>query len=276
MDVTTATLIALLQGVTELFPISSLGHAVLVPAVLNWNVDLRSPQFLPFLVAIHFGTAIALLLYFWRDWLGFAQGVINFRDPAGRNERRIFLYVCIATIPAVLIGAVFEKMVRDAFAQPMVAAIFLLVNGVVLMVAERLKSRGERPLESLTWLSAIGIGVAQCFAFIPGISRSGVTLAAGLAGGLDHEAAARFSFLLGTPIILGATVHEAPKFLHSGVAWQTPTLVACVVAGATAYASIAFLMRYFRKHDFDALDPFAYYCFLAGAIALGLLLMRLA
>ena len=276
MDVVNATLLALLQGVTELFPISSLGHAVLVPAVLHWNIDLRSPQFLPFLVAIHFGTAVALLLYFWRDWLGFARGVISFRDPAGKDERRVALYICLATVPAVLVGAVFEKVVRDAFGKPLVAAAFLIVNGLILLIAERLKSRGTRPLQAMTWLGALGIGIAQCLAFIPGISRSGVTLAAGLAAGHDHEAAARFSFLLGTPIILGATVHEAPKFLHSGAAWQTPTLVACLVAGVTAYASIAFLMRYFRKHDFDALDPFAYYCFVAGVIALGILLIRVS
>jgi undecaprenyl-diphosphatase len=273
MDLLTATLLALLQGVTELFPVSSLGHAVLLPALLHWNVDLQAPQFLPFLVAIHFGTAVALLLYFWRDWVGFALAVLNFRDPAGKNERRIFLLVCAATIPAVLVGAVLEKLVREAFAKPLIAAAFLIVNGIVLLIAERLKSRGTRPLEALSLTGAIGIGLAQCLAFIPGMSRSGVTLAAGLAAGHDHESAARFSFLLGTPIILGATVHEAPKFLHSGSAWQTPTLVACLVAGVTAYASIAFLMHYFRKHDFDALDPFAYYCFAVGVIALALLLI---
>jgi undecaprenyl-diphosphatase len=276
MDVVNATLLALLQGITELFPISSLGHAVLVPALLDWHVDLRSPQFLPFLVAIHFGTAVALLLYFWRDWLGFARGVLNFRDPAGKEERRVALYICAATVPAVIVGALFEKLVRGAFAQPVLAAVFLIVNGLILLIAERLKTRGKRPLAEMTLLQAVGIGLAQCLAFIPGISRSGVTLAAGLFSGHDHEAAARFSFLLGTPIILGAAVHEAPKILHSGGGWHTPTLVACVVAGVTAYASIAFLMRYFRKHDFDALDPFAYYCFAAGAIALGILLMRLA
>lgn len=273
MELLTATLLALLQGITELFPISSLGHAVLVPAVLRWHVDFQSPHFLPFLVAIHFGTAVALLVYFWRDWAAFASAVLNFRDPRNKDERRLFLYICAATVPAVLIGAVLEKLVREAFTRPLVAAAFLIVNGLVLLVAERLKSRGTRPLRAMSLKSAIGIGLAQCLAFIPGMSRSGVTLAAGLAAGHDHEGAARFSFLLGTPIIVAATVHEAPKFLHSGAAWQMPTLVACLVAGITAYASIAFLMRYFRKHDFDALDPFAYYCFAAGALALGLLLI---
>lgn len=274
MGVFEAALLAILQGVTELFPVSSLGHAVLVPVMLGWKIDLSAPQFLPFLVAIHFGTAVALLLYFWRDWLGFAGAVIDFRDPRNKDERRIALYICLATIPAVVIGAIFEKTVREAFAQPALAAIFLIVNGVVLLIAERLKTRGTRPLAAMSWKGAIGIGIAQCFAFIPGMSRSGLTLAAGLASGHNHEAAARFSFLLGTPIIVGATVHELPKFLHADAAWRMPTLVACVLAGVTAYASIAFLMHYFRKHDFDALDPFAYYCFAVGAIALGLIVLR--
>src|SRR6202034_4602266 len=121
METINATLLAFLQGVTELFPVSSLGHAVLIPAVLHWNVDLRSPEFLPFLVAIHFGTALALLIYFWRDWLGFARAVIAFRDPASKPGRRVFLLICLATVPAVLVGAVLEKVVREAFAQPLVA-----------------------------------------------------------------------------------------------------------------------------------------------------------
>jgi len=274
MGLLEATLLAFLQGITELFPVSSLGHAVIVPMMLNWPIDLKSPAFLPFLVAIHFGTAVALLLYFWRDWFRFAQALINFRDPGSSNERRIAFYVCLATIPAVLVGAILEKFVRDAFARPVVAATFLIVNGLILLIAERLKTRGTRPLEGLSWASSLLIGVAQCFAFLPGISRSGITLAAGLASGHSHEAAARFSFLLGTPIILGATVHEAPKVLHTAAGWQTPTLVASLVAAITAYASIAFLMRYFRNHDFDALDPFAYYCFAAGGGALGILLLR--
>lgn len=274
MGVFHAALLAILQGVTELFPVSSLGHAVLLPALFNWSVDLRSPEFLPFLVAIHFGTAVALLVYFWRDWFNFVYAVSNFRDVHSSSERRIALCVCVATIPAILVGAIFDRLVRDAFARPLVAAIFLIVNALILLIAERLKSRGRHSLEALSLKSAIAIGVAQCFAFIPGISRSGITLAAGLARGHSHEAAARFAFLLGTPIIVGATVHEAPKFLHSSAAWQMPTLVASVVAGVTAYASIALLMRYFRQHDFDALDPFAYYCLAAGVVALGVLFLR--
>ena len=266
--------LAILQGVAELFPISSLGHAVIVPAVLRMHVDLRSPEFLPFLVVMHFGTAVALLLYFWRDWLGFVMGVFAFRNPRGAGERRLFWLVCLATVPAVVIGFGLEKLVRAAFASPELAAAFLIVNGLLLFGGERLKSRGSRPLDELGWKEAIGIGLAQCLAFIPGLSRSGATLVAGLAFGLRHEAAARFTFLLATPIIAGATVLEAPKVLHSGATLHGASIVAGIVAAVTAYASIAFLMRYFRKHEFDALDPFGYYCGLVGILTLGWLWLR--
>ena len=174
----------------------------------------------------------------------------------------------------MVIGFVLEKLVRAAFASPELAGTFLIVNGLLLFAGERLKSRGSRPLDELGWKEAIGIGLAQCLAFIPGLSRSGATLVAGLAVGLTHEAAARFTFLLATPIIAGATVLEAPKVLHSGAALHTASLVAGVVAALTAYASIAFLMRYFRKHEFDALDPFGYYCGVAGILTLGWLWLR--
>ena len=274
MGILAAIGLAILQGVTELFPISSLGHAVIVPAVLGMNVDLRSPEFLPFLVVMHFGTAVALLVYFWRDWIGFAGSVLAFRDPHGAGERRLFLLVCLATVPAVVIGFALEKLVRAAFASPVLAATFLIVNGLMLFAGERLKGNGKRELDQLGWKAAIGIGLAQCLAFIPGLSRSGATLVAGLGAGLTHAAAARFTFLLATPIIVGATVLEAPKVLHSGATLQTASIVAGLVAAVTAYASIAFLMRYFRKHEFEALDPFGYYCGIAGILTLGWLWLR--
>ncbi len=274
MGIPAAVALAILQGITELFPISSLGHAVILPAVLKMTIDLRSPEFLPFLVVMHCGTAIALIAYFWRDWLGFASAVLDFRNARSAGDRRLFLLVCAATVPAIVIGYSLEKLVREAFASPVLAAVFLIVNGVLLFAGERLKRRGSRRLDRLGWMEAIGIGLAQCLAFIPGMSRSGATLVAGLAAGLNHEAAARFAFLLATPIIAGATVLEAPKVLHSGATLQSASLVAGIVAAATAYASIAFLMRYFRKHDFEALDPFAYYCGAAGLLALGWLTLR--
>jgi undecaprenyl-diphosphatase len=268
MGVVQATLLALLQGVTELFPVSSLGHAVIVPAVTGLAVNLRAPEFLPILVVMHFGTATALLLFFWRDWFDFLRGVLSFRDADRKMDRRLFVLVVLATIPAVIVGFAFEKYVRGAFSSPALVSAVLMVNGLLLMVGERLKSRGVAPLETLNWPGAIAIGLAQCTAFIPGISRSGACLVAGLALGLNHEASARFAFLMATPIIFGATVHEVPKLIHSGAQIHSVAIVAGIVAGLAAYASVAFLMRYFHKHEFKALDPFGYYCILAGGTVL--------
>jgi undecaprenyl-diphosphatase len=274
MEILEAAVLAVIQGVTELFPVSSLGHAVLLPAILNMTINLRSHEFLPFLVVMHCGTALALLLYFWRDWRSFLLGVLDFRGGANASERRLFFFVCLATAPAVIIGYMLEKLVRDVFATPVLAAVFLIVNGVILLIGERLKGRGSHPLDDLRWKGAIAVGLAQCLAFLPGLSRSGLTLAAGLAAGLQHEAAARLSFLLATPIIIGATLLEAPKVLRSGAPLHTASIVAGIIAAATAYASLDFLMRYFRKHEFSALNPFAYYCLAAGLTALGFLLLR--
>ncbi|HUB45939.1 MAG TPA: undecaprenyl-diphosphate phosphatase [Acetobacteraceae bacterium] len=267
--------IAVLQGATELFPVSSLGHAVLLPALLQWHIDQHAPQFLPFLVMLHLGTATALLLYFWRDWWALATGVLGFSGTHQSAEsRRVFMLIVIATIPAVILGFIAEKFFRNLFGTPMVAAAFLIVNGALLMFGEKLRGQGQRPLSTLNVVDAVSIGCWQCTALIPGISRSGATIVGGLLRGIDHEGSAHFSFLIATPIILGATVLEVPKLLHANVPAGVFGLsaVAAVVAGVTAFASTAFLMRYFRQHDAWALNPFAYYCIVAGAGGLALLL----
>ena len=267
-------LLAVLQGVTELFPVSSLGHVVIVPSLLRWNLDQGAPDFLPFLVVMHLGTAAALLIYFWRDWLDFALAVLGRgADPAA--ERRVFWRVVVATLPAVVVGALFEKLLRHAFASAMIAAAFLVVNGVALFAVERMKRPQGRRLDQLGWGHALLIGACQCLALIPGISRSGMTMGGGLLSGLDHEDAARFSFLTATPIILGAAVLEVPK-LHrdgghlGGVAWG-----AGMIAGVVAYVSVWALMRWFKRHEFKAFDPFAIYCAAAGVIAFVLLALHL-
>ncbi len=261
--------IAILQGATELFPVSSLGHAVVLPALFKMGIDQRAHEFLPFLVMLHLGTATALLAFFWRDWWAITLGVLGIGEDVA-EARRVFLLMVIATIPAVIVGFTLEKLVRGLFGSPLIAAAFLIVNGMVLLFGERLRAKGNRPVSSLTKLDALTIGCFQCLALIPGISRSGVTIVGGLLRGIDHEGAAHFSFLIATPIILGATVLEVPKLLHESVAPGVfgLTAVAAVVAGITAYLSTWFLMRYFKNQDSWALAPFAYYCFLLGTVGI--------
>ncbi|HXQ67069.1 MAG TPA: undecaprenyl-diphosphate phosphatase [Alphaproteobacteria bacterium] len=276
MSALQAILFAILQGVTELFPVSSLGHAVILPKLLGWQVDQRGRDFLPFLVVLHTGTAAALLLYFWRDWIDIARAVLGIGDPSDRAAHlRLFALVVVGTIPAVVIGFTLEKPLRALFGTPLVAAAFLVANGVVLFAAERLKRSGGAALATLDAKKALMIGLWQSLALIPGISRSGATMVGGLLSGLHHKEAAHFSFLLATPIIAGAAVLEVPKLMHAsegGGGLGPVAVLAGLAAGITAYASVAFLMRYFGKHDFEALDPFAYYCAAAGMVSLALLL----
>lgn len=278
-----AIILAIVQGATELFPVSSLGHAVILPAVLGWHIDQDSPRFLPFLVVLHVGTATALLAYFWRDWLGLLLAVLGRSGATSRTideNRHLIALLVIGTLPAVVLGFVFEKWLRHLFGSPVAAALFLIANGLVLFAGERLRRRADaardrKRLANASWGDAIVVGLCQTTAFLPGISRSGATIVGGLLVGLRHEDAARFSFLLATPVIAGAAILEIPKLLHAppgagtaaisgGVLW-----VAGLVAGLVAYASTAFLMRYFRhREESAALDPFAYYCWAAGALAL--------
>jgi undecaprenyl-diphosphatase len=266
-----AIVMAVLQGVTELFPISSLGHAVILPRLLNWPIDERAPDFLPYLVVMHLGTATALFLYFWRDWFAFFGSLISTSSPRAQTDRRIFALVVLATVPAVIVGYGFRKLLGDAFGTPTLAAFVLIVNGFVLYFADWIAGEATGALDELNWKGALTIGVAQCFALVPGFSRSGLTIAAGVVAGLKHEAAARFSFLMATPIILGATALEAPKLLRQGTTLGGAAILSGVVAGIVAYASLVFLMRYFHKNEFEAMRPFSYYCAAAGLFSLAVI-----
>jgi undecaprenyl-diphosphatase len=276
MTLLQSIILAALQGVTELFPVSSLAHAVILPPLLGWPIDQKSHAFLPFLVMLHLGTAAALLVYFWREWIDILLAFLGRGGAAAvAANRRLFGLIVVGTIPAVIIGFLLEKFFRGLFGAPLVAAAFLIANGIVLLLAERLRRRaGAGNLDRLGWGQALLIGTCQCGALIPGLSRSGLTMGAGLWAGLSHAESARFSFLLATPIIAGAGVLELPKLLHGGgdasISLGTAA-IGGVVAALTAYASTAFLMRFFRGHDIQALNPFAYYCMAAGALALVLL-----
>jgi undecaprenyl-diphosphatase len=282
MDITTshpisllqALLMAVLQGMTELFPVSSLGHAVILPALLGWHIDQKGPTFLPFLVVLHLGTALALLIYFRQDWINFALSLLG-KGKNVKRERQTFALVCAATLPAIIIGFVLEHALRGFFGSPILAAVFLIVNGGILFLGERIKHSGRKAIEDISWKTALIIGACQALALIPGISRSGATMVGGVLAGLKHKDSARFSFLLATPIIAGAGVLEVPKLLHEGTGGLNATymIIAGIVAGITAYLSTAFLMRYFKEHEVTALDPFAWYCWAAGAVSLAILLI---
>lgn len=264
-----AIVMAVLQGVTELFPISSLGHAVILPRLLNWPIDLHAPDFLPYLVVMHLGTAIALFIYFWRDWFSFLGSLFGGRAPRAVADRRIIVLMILATIPAGVAGLVLRKILGDAFGSPAIAAFFLVANGFVLYFGEEISAAGVGVLDDLNWKGALAIGVAQCLALIPGFSRSGLTIVAGTVAGLKHEDSARFSFLMATPIIFLATAAEGPKLLKSGATLGGAAVISGVTAGVVAYASLWFLMRYFHTHEIKAMKPFAYYCAAAGLLSLG-------
>jgi undecaprenyl-diphosphatase len=286
--------LALLQGVTELFPISSLGHTVVLPGLLGWaSIETDTSCggqscFLPLVVALHLGTSIALIGYFWRDWFQIIVTILkNIRDGEVRTgtDDWVSWLIIIGVVPVGLIGLILEKPLKQLFASPVIAAAFLVVNGSILYAGELMRKRAEakmtftsakereasfRPLSSLSWKEAIFVGLAQSLALIPGISRSGVSMVAGLGVRLNHEDAARFSFLLGTPVIFGAGALEIPQLV--GQSSQTWMLVGLgvVISGLAAFLSTKFLMKYFET---GRLDPFAYYCWGAGLLSLALLFL---
>lgn len=275
MTLLQALVLAIVQGLTELFPVSSLGHAVLLPALLHWNLDERSELFLPFLTMLHFGTLVALFCFFWRDWLAIFTGAFGLYGPARREEAiRILVLLVVATIPLVIFGAAFEHKLKIIFGTPAAVAIFLILNGVILLVTEWMRSyKGRMPQRAIADMSAkdaLVIGLWQCLALFPGISRSGSTINAGLVCGLNHGTAARFSLLMAQPAVLAATVHEAWQLRHMSVSPEMIriSVIAAVVSGITALISTAVLLRYFRNHERWALSPFAFYCMGAGVVSL--------
>jgi undecaprenyl-diphosphatase len=263
MNLFQALILGVIQGATEFLPISSSGHLVLVPWLLGWE----QPG-LAFDAVVHWGTALAVIVYFWREWLALIRAVFQairqrtFDDP----KARLALMIVIGTLPAALIGFLFESFFEDMFARPVAAAAFLLVTATLLSVAERL-GRQERNLEQMTWLDALVVGLGQALAIFPGLSRSGATIAAGLARGLEREPAARFSFLLATPIILGTGGFKLLDLAQAGnLTGQVPTLiVGLVAAGAVGLGCIHFLLRYLQRRS---LYPFAIYCAAVGTTCL--------
>ncbi len=262
---------AALQGVTELFPISSLGHSILVPALLHWPVARDSDWFLPFVVVLHLGTAAALLLYFWRDWVQLIAGWLRARGGTGNPQAQLLWLLVVGSIPAGLLGLLFAHKIKALFGAFTFAAVALMLNGAMLILGDFWKNRrASADLPAMGYKRALLIGGAQALALIPGFSRSGATLVAGLGVGLGYEAAARFSFLLATPIIAAAGLLEVPKLMHAGIPQGLlgTIMAAGVLSGACAWLSTWFLMRWFHGHEVKALRPFGIYCLVFGAIAL--------
>ena len=277
MTLIAAMLFAVMQGATELFPVSSLGHAVIVPAILHWHINERAPSFLPFVVMLHVGTASALLIYFWRAWINILLGLLGRFSPLeNTNQRRLLIRLLIATLPAVAVGFLLKKPIQHLFATPAIAALFLIANAVVLLAGERLRTRtSAKTVSDMSNADALIIGFFQCLAFLPGLSRSGATMVGGLSRGLDHEESARFSFLMATPVIAGATLLEVPRLIYShgaaGAHMLALAVIAALTSGTVAFISTAILLRYFHNHDRWALSPFAAYCASFGVLTLMLL-----
>jgi undecaprenyl-diphosphatase len=312
-----AIVVGALQGVSELFPVSSLGHSVLFPALVGgrWASDLSmtgtDSPYLAVLVAMHVATALALVVFFWSDWvrlIGALVGSVRRRRVRTPDERLVWLLL-LATIPVGLAGLALERALRTTLGRPVPAAIFLALNGVVLYAAERMRrpaaraaqagpaaagspaaadlvdpaattqvmdvvdpaaptqvidltDPADRRLAALSVREAVLIGATQILALLPGISRSGITIVGGLARGLRHDDAARFAFLLSTPVILAAGVLKVPGlFAPQYHAVLGPALVGSLVAGLCAYAAVRFLTSYFETRT---LTPFAVYCVVVG------------
>ncbi len=317
-----AVVVGALQGVSELFPVSSLGHAVLVPALVGgrWaaDLDVSAPEspYLAFIVGLHVATALALIVFYRRDWARIVAGLVGSLRArrVTTSEARLGWLLVLATIPVGVTGLALEHLFRTTLGRPVPAAAFLLINGFILLAGERLRRRepvvavtvavpvsqprgsvaessattaadmerpaavarggddpdADRRLAGLTARDALVIGTSQCLALLPGISRSGISMVAGLVRGLSHEDAARFSFLLATPVILAAGVLKLPDLfgpLGNGI--RGPVLVGSAVSFVAAYASVRWLTRWFETRT---LMPFAIYCLVAGALSLIVLL----
>ncbi len=276
-----AIVIGLLQGVTELFPVSSLGHSVILPHLLGWQLDQHDPIFLTFLVATHTATALALFVFFLKDWLlifrGLWQSIKGRTIAAGGPYGKLGWLLIVATVPAGILGLLLQRALENLFAAPHTVAVLLILNGALLWAADMIrKKRGggteSSPGESdiriagATWWQAIEVGTMQALALIPGFSRTGSTITGGLLAGLSYEDAARFSFLLATPIIGAASVLKIPELLTTSreSVFLGQTIAGSLVAGIGAWLSVKFLLRYFET---KTLSPFALYCVIAGAAA---------
>ena len=271
-----AIIFGLIQGITELFPISSLGHSVILPKLFNWNINQKDPFFLTFLVATHAATSIVLFIFFWKDWKRIILGIIRSLKEREIKETdadaKLGWLLVIATIPAGILGLLFEEQLKTLFASPQLVAFMLIFNGALLFGAEIIRrKRKEQPvigsnerIAKLSFVQAIKVGIMQCLALIPGFSRTGATITGSLLVGLSHEDAARYSLLLATPIIGAAAFLKLPELnTQAESAFIGQALVGAISAAIAAYLSVRFLIKYFETKN---LTPFAVYCMVIGGL----------
>ena len=288
-----AIVLGILQGATELFPVSSLGHTVVFPHLFGWDTLVRSQSkpesfWLAFVVMLHVGSAIGLLIYFWRDWIDIIRAFfVSLRRMISTRTwgvtetptERLAWLIVVASIPTGILGVALEHTIRVALAKPLAASIFLIVNGGILLGAEQFRKRAEvrelalregvkedgfRRLDTLEYKEAAVIGTAQSAALVAGISRDGMCMTTGLARGLDNSDSARYAFLLATPIILAAGLYKLPDLMgHLGDhGVRGASVIAAVFAAVTGILTVHFLTRYFKHRN---LIPFGIYCVLFGA-----------
>lgn len=273
-----AIIFGLIQGVTELFPISSLGHSVVLPKLFGWNIQQDDPFFLTFLVATHTATALVLFIFFWKDWkqivLGLIRSLKEREIKSTDHYAKLGWLLIVGTVPAGILGILFQDPLKMLFASPKIVAFVLILNGLLLFSAERLRKKNlernqisvgsDTQIAKLTWLQSVKVGIMQSLALIPGFSRTGATITGSLLVGLGHEDAVRFAFLLATPIIAGASLLKLPELATTSESqFLGQSLVGALAAGIAAYFSVRFLTKYFETKK---LTPFAVYCFIVGGL----------
>jgi undecaprenyl-diphosphatase len=275
MDTTLQALVmGIVQGLTEFLPVSSSGHLILVPALLGWTDPFIDS--LAFSVMLHMGTLVALLIYFWRDWLALVPaGLATLRDRSLRDDpnRRLAWLLVVTVVPAAIVGALLNDFIETNVRQAGLVAVLLVVGAAIMWLADRW-GRREREMADLSFGAALGIGAAQAVALVPGVSRSGISISAGLFAGLTREAAARFSFLMAAPVIAGAGVFEGRKLLSGEAGVQVavaPLAVGFVAALVSGLIAIWALLRYLRS---NSLAVFVVYRIVAAAIVVVVLLAR--
>ena len=263
MTILQAAILGLAQGLGEFLPISSSAHLVLIPWLLRWT----DPG-LTFDVALHFGTLVAVVIYFWKDWWELIiKGFTDVRSVKGR----LFWYLVAATVPGAIGGFLLEKKAETLFRSPMLIAMMLILMGILLYWADRRSSK-KTEISHMTFGTSLLIGISQVLAIIPGVSRSGITMTTGLLMGLTREGAVRFSFLLSTPIILGAAMVKLPGIISNPSLITLDFTIGMAVSCITGIASIGFLLRYVRTKDFS---PFVWYRFMVGVVVIMITIVRL-